>query len=131
MRIVNGILCVLFVAFVLVQYNDPDWWFWMPVYAVPAAWAGVAFFRPAQLARPVAAAGLGLSLLGALAGTAWLWPTEAGFWQRDVWWQSEAAREGMGMMIVAAGLAVTAIAGFLGRGRDTPAPQGENSRLST
>ena len=38
-----------------------------------------------------------------------MWPTEAGFWQREVWWNSELAREGMGMMIVTLALAVVAL----------------------
>jgi hypothetical protein len=35
----------------------------------------------------------------------------------DVWWESEESREGMGMMMVAAALAITAAAVFSGRRR--------------
>jgi hypothetical protein len=132
MRTVNGIICVLFVLFVLVQYNDPDFYFWMPVYAVPAAWAGVASWRPACLAGLASRALLALSLLGALLGSAWFWPSEAGFWQRDVWWESETAREGMGMMLVALALAVVSLTAYAARRRGpVSGAQGEKSRLNT
>jgi len=30
---------------------------------------------------------------------AWFWPQTPGFWHQEVWWVTEEAREGMGMMI--------------------------------
>jgi hypothetical protein len=126
MRVVNGFMCVLLAAFVAVQYNDPDFYFWMPVYVVPAVWAGLACYRPGQLSRPIARLLLGLSLAAAVAGTWWFWPREAGFWHQEVWWESETAREGMGMMVVTVALLLVVVAAATGR-----ADQGENSRLST
>ena len=41
MRIVFAIFCIVLVAFVAVQYNDPDYYFWMPVYGVPAVLAAM------------------------------------------------------------------------------------------
>ena len=40
-------------------------------------------------------------MLASLAGVAYYWPTTPGFWRQDVWWETETAREGMGIMIVA------------------------------
>lgn len=132
MRVVNGFMCVLLAAFVAVQYNDPDFYFWMPVYAVPAAWAGLACLRPARLAHPLSRALLGVTLAAAVAGTWWFWPRESGFWHQEVWWQSEPAREGMGMMIVTVALALVAVAATTARRPSGGGPRhGENSPLST
>lgn len=117
LRIVNGLLCLVLVAFAAVQYNDPDFYFWMPVYAVPAAWAGVAAYDAGRLRRGPLAAALGLCIVAAATGTVWFWPTEAGFWYRQVWWESETAREGMGMMIVTVVLLVTALTALVHRYR--------------
>ena len=100
MRIIDGLLCVMLLAFAAVQYNDPDVYFWMPLYAFAAAWAGMAAYRPWQLRRRPWAALLALCLVAAAIATAWYWPTEEAFWRQDVWWESETAREGMGVMIV-------------------------------
>jgi hypothetical protein len=126
MRVVNGFMCVLLVAFGAVQYNDPDFYFWMPVYAVPAVWAGLACYRPRGLSNPVARALLGLSLAAAVVGCWWFWPRDPGFWKQEVWWESETAREGLGMMIVTVALVLVVVAAAIGR-----AGHGENSRLST
>ena len=48
MRILNGVLCLLMLAFVAVQYNDPDAAVWMVIYALPAAWAALAAWQPAR-----------------------------------------------------------------------------------
>ena len=109
MRIVNALLCLLLVVFVVVQYNDPDGPIWMLIYAVPAAWAGFAALRPARLLDRLPTLGLSLCLVISIVGTVILWPAEAGFWQREVWWNSELAREGMGMMVVTVALAIVAL----------------------
>ena len=108
MRIVNGVLCALFVVFVGVQYNDPDFLVWAAIYAVPAVWAGLAAARPAPLLSGPATFLLGFCLGAAVFGTVEAWPSEPGFWRQEVWWESETAREGMGMMIVTLGLLVVA-----------------------
>ena len=61
---------------------------------------------------------LTVSALLALAGTAWFWPTEAGFWRQDVWWESEPAREGMGMMIITVFLLAPIVTAFRTRSAD-------------
>lgn len=122
MRYLFGGLALVLLLFAGVQYNDPDYYLWIPLYLVPSGWAGLAAFRPGLLERPLAVGGLWLCLAASLAGTAMLWPTDAGWWRRDVWWQSETAREGMGMMIIAASLlAVTATAVLRRRGPRSPA----------
>jgi hypothetical protein len=123
MRIVNGVLCLLMLAFVAVQYNDPDAGLWMVIYGLPAAWAALAAWRPARLQARPATLGLGLCLLAALAGVAYWWPTDAGWWRQEVWWESETAREGMGLMAVAIVLAVVALTGWLGRGKSADVEQ--------
>jgi len=117
LRIVNGLLCVVLVAFAAVQYNDPDFYFWMPVYGVSAVWAGIAAYDAGRLRRTPFAAALALCIVAAAVGTAWYWPTETGFWHREVWWESETAREGMGMMIVTIVLLVVALTGLVHRAR--------------
>lgn len=117
MRILNVFSCVLFIVFVGVQYNDPDWYLWMPVYAIVAAWAALAAWRPPRIAAASLTLALTACIVAAVAATVWLWPTEPAFWRRDVWWESETAREGMGMMIVTAGLLLVALTAVLARGR--------------
>jgi hypothetical protein len=115
LQLINAFLCVLLIAFAGVQYNDPDFYFWVPVYLLPAALAGFAAYRPQQLWRPPQRTVLLLCIVAGGVGTLWLWPTEVGFWHRDVWWQSETAREGMGIMIVTLALVVTAFSAWLSR----------------
>lgn len=111
MRYLYGGLALVLLLFAGLQYNDPDFYLWIPLYLVPALWAGAAALRPGLLGRPSAVGGLTLCLAAALVGTAMLWPSDPEWWRRDVWWESETAREGMGMMIIAASLlALTATA---------------------
>jgi len=109
LQIINAFLCVLLIAFAAVQYNDPDFYFWVPVYLLPAALAGLAAYRPQRLNNPPFSAVLLVCIVASIVGTLWFWPTEEGFWHREVWWQSEAAREGMGFMIVTIALLVAAL----------------------
>ena len=44
MKIVNAILCLLFLLFAAVQYNDPDPWAWGSYYLLVAVVCGLAFF---------------------------------------------------------------------------------------
>ncbi len=100
MRIVTGILCVLMLLFVAVQYNDPDGLFWMAVYGSGAFWAGVACLKPHLLDHVVAKSLLLANFAAACAGTIYFWPKSKGWWRIDVWWNTETAREGMGMMVL-------------------------------
>ena len=115
MRIGFAALALIFVLFTGVQYNDPDFFFWMPVYLVPAFWCGIVAFRPGVLPRPWVLPAVALCLALAVAGTIYFWPSEPEFWKREIWWESETAREGMGMMIVTLGLAVAAFAALKAR----------------
>lgn len=119
MRIANGILFLLMLLFAGVQYNDPDGPRWMAIYGVPAAWAGVAAFRPALLARPAARALWFATVALAVVGTVYYWPPVADWWRESVWWNVEEAREGMGMMIVDLVLLVVGAA-FLRQRRTNP-----------
>ena len=121
MRYPNGFFLVLFILFAGVQYNDPDFALWILIYAIPAAWAGVAAFRPGWLRQTLPTAGLGASLLVSIAGTVYMWPTEAGWWRKDLWWNQELVREGMGLMIVTVGLAVVALTWWLAAPRSADA----------
>jgi peptidoglycan/LPS O-acetylase OafA/YrhL len=116
MRITYGVLGAVLLLFALVQYNDPDFMFWGPIYAVPALWAGIAAFSPPAFRGTLVTALFSLSLFGALAGVYYYWPQTEGWWRQEIWWQNEEAREGMGMMIVAAALLILAA----GRMRHAP-----------
>ncbi len=107
MRVVCAILCLMMLAFSVVQLNDPDSLLWMLYYLVPAIWAGLAAWNPEKLNNPVALTLLGLSILTGLALVVMYWPQTPNFWKSEVWWQTETAREGMGVMI---GTLVTIIA---------------------
>jgi hypothetical protein len=93
MRYVNAVLAVLMVLFAAVQYNDPDALLWMVVYLVPAAFAGLAAVRLARLQSGILFSLLAVALIAALAGCYYYWPQTPEFWRRDVWWETETARE--------------------------------------
>jgi len=50
-RIIHAMSYIILVAFTFVQYNDPDFYFWMPVYGVPAILIAIATRSPAALGR--------------------------------------------------------------------------------
>jgi len=104
MRVLNIVFCLLMLLFGAVQYNDPDGSRWLLIYFVPAFFCGIAGFKPDWLMPVAMRALLLLALLLALIGVFYYWPQMDGFWRRDVWWEEETAREGMGMMIVALAL---------------------------
>jgi hypothetical protein len=106
MRIINGGFCVLLTGFALAQYNDPDAIVWFLIYAVPAAWAGLAAVRPERLTpdlRVIAAHSV--CLAAAVAGSLWCWPSlPAG------WLDIETEREGLGIIIATVALALAGAA---------------------
>lgn len=118
MRYVFGVLAVLMLLAVAVQYNDPDGPLWMVYYGVPAIWCGLAAFRPALFEKGSVRALLAVSVIAAIGLTLWYWPTAAGFWHERVWRMgmedtqaaaiAEQSREGMGLMIVTAVLLIVA-----------------------
>ena len=125
MRYVNGVLAALMVLFAAVQYNDPDGLLWMVVYLVPAAFAGLAAVRLARLQSGIPFSLLTVALIGALAGCYYYWPQTPEFWRLDVWWETETAREGMGMMIVTVVLAVAFLTALRARARQRASASGD------
>lgn len=109
MRIVYGVLCALLLLFAAVQVNDPDGMLWLVIYGVPGLLAGYGAWKPPALRSGAGRTGLLVLLVLAIAGTAYYWPTTPDFWRQDVWWNTETAREGMGMMIVTVALLIMAL----------------------
>ncbi|MBI5719407.1 MAG: hypothetical protein HZC37_17205 [Burkholderiales bacterium] len=109
LRALNLLLCLVMLAFVAMQYNDPDGPLWMLYYTVPALWAGVMAWRRDLPQRPRWRAALGASLVVWAGLMVFYWPSMPGFWRKEVWWVEETAREGMGMMIAFAVVAFAAV----------------------
>lgn len=104
MRILNIVLLLILILFAAVQYNDPDGLFWALVYGVGGVWCAVAAFRAGLFAKGAAFGLYVLSFAASIFGLAWFWPKTHHFWMMDVWWETETAREGMGMMILVAAM---------------------------
>jgi hypothetical protein len=99
LRWLNALLALALIGFAAVQYNDPDWALWVAYYAVPAFWALVAGLRHRLLQR-MQWLGVLWACVGGWAVLVYAyWPTVPNFWRKDVWWQEETAREGMGLMV--------------------------------
>jgi hypothetical protein len=96
MRWLHIVLSVVLIIFAALQYNDPDPYFWGPIYGLAALWALLGG-RTAVRLGAVACAVL------FLVGFAWLAPTIS----RD-WLHVEEAREALGYLIcaVSTGLAL-------------------------
>ena len=109
MRIVNGVLCLLLILFTAVQYNDPDFLLWAFIYGVGAVFTGLAAYRPGLFASPRVALVFALCLAASIGGVTYYWPATPDWWMQDVWWETETAREGMGMMIVTTALLITGL----------------------
>lgn len=110
MRIVNGIFCFILILFAVVQYNDPDFYLWGTIYGLAAVFAGIAALSPALFARPGLRLSYLIALAASVAGLIYYWPTTPRWWVKEVWWETETAREGMGMMIVLAALMIVGLA---------------------
>ena len=117
MRIVNGVFTLILILFAAVQYNDPDFALWGAIYGLGAIFTAIAAFRPTMYKRS-ALSGLYVAALAAsTAGLAYYWPTTAHWWMQEVWWETETAREGMGMMIVLAAMLAAGVAVLAARRR--------------
>ena len=101
MRYVFFSLMCLMVLFAAVQFNDPAGLMLIVIYSVPALWCALATFSKRILQRAAVRAMLAVCLATALAGVVRFWPLTPQFWTREVWYNVETAREGMGLMIVA------------------------------
>lgn len=117
MRIVSGVCAVVLIVFAAVQYNDPDALFWAPIYAGGAVLCALAAFRPRIYAGSPAGLVYAAAVLASLAGVVRFWPSASGWWMQEVWWENEAAREGMGMMVLAAALLLALPVVWRHRGR--------------
>jgi hypothetical protein len=120
MRYVNILLGLLMLSFVAVQYNDPDGPLWMAIYMLPAAWAFAAAFRLEQVRSPAGMKWLWASLALGLFSVVYYWPQAPEFWRKEVWWNDEEAREGMGVMI-GFGVLLAVLATALRRPQGAPA----------
>lgn len=110
MRILCGILCVILILFAVAQYNDPDFAFWGAIYGIGALWTGFAALSPGTVRWGVGRVMLLICVAAAIYGVVHFYPDTPNWWQQDVWWETETAREGMGMMIVLVSLlAATAV----------------------
>lgn len=119
MKYLNILFFLLMIPFIGVQYNDPDGPMWAVIYLVPTVWAGLAAFRLQHHLGQRTLYTLAVSVIGTLILTAFYWPTTPGFWKQDVWWETETAREGMGMMIASVVILVAAVT--ILRARNKPA----------
>ncbi len=90
MRIVAGLMAIVFAGFGIVQYNDPDGVLWAVIYATPALVSLVVALGRVPLGLPALA-------LTFSAGFAYLAPE---LFQRD-WIESEVGRESAGLLIAA------------------------------
>jgi Kef-type K+ transport system membrane component KefB len=117
MRYVNILLGLMMVAFAAAQYNDPDALLWIVLYLVPAAWAFAAAFRLAQVRSTRGTTLLSITLAAGVAVVIYYWPAAPQFWRKDVWWDDEEAREGMGLMIALLVLLFVALTAFTARTR--------------
>jgi Na+/melibiose symporter-like transporter len=105
-RILMAVLCACLILFAAAQYNDPDPQIWAVVYSIGAIWTGAAAFAPRLIAGRAATLLLLISVTAALCAVVYFWPAHPNWWRQEVWWHDEEAREGMGMMILAACIAL-------------------------
>jgi hypothetical protein len=86
------------ILFAALQYNDPDWYFWGPVYLLAAAWSWLALRQPERFVTwPAARIGAPISIAFFLAGFVSL-----ASYIGPGWIHSEEARESIGYLICAA-----------------------------
>ena len=100
MKILRFALSALMIVFGVVQYNDPDGLWWAFIYGLAAFTLLFANWWPNALQQSIGKTLLLLVLAGFAIGVWVYWPEDANFWKTEVFWETESAREGMGMMIV-------------------------------
>lgn len=104
MRILNGALALLLLAFAVVQYNDPDGVLWMAAYGLGVLWTLMAALVPRVLALKPISMMLSFTVAAVLLGVIYFWPDAPGWWRTEVWWETETVREAMGLMVMALAL---------------------------
>jgi hypothetical protein len=98
MRYLHYAFFAMLLLFAAVQYNDPDWYYWGPVYLVAAAWSYFAAREPGRFRTwPAAVYGAPISAVLLLVGFASLAHTI-----KSGWIHIEEAREAFGYLISAA-----------------------------
>jgi hypothetical protein len=98
MRTVHVVLCGILLLFAALQYNDPDWLYWGPVYLLAAMWSLLAAIAPHHLRSSLLGRiGAPLSIVLFLLGFAFL-ANQLG----PGWIHNEEARESLGYLICAA-----------------------------
>ena len=99
MKVLRTVLAALMLAFASVQLNDPDGFRWTVLYAAVGVALAIAAWRGRWLDGSPGRL-LSLLLVATLVALLVLrWPGEVGFWRKEIWWESETAREGMGLAI--------------------------------
>jgi hypothetical protein len=115
LRVVAGIMFLVFLLAIIVQYNDPDPAVWMLLYAVPAALSLLAMFKLTHWLALLPAAVY--FLLCALWGPDWrnvdssIWRPHLEMMGDDI----ERAREVIGLLIAAVWMVTLGIIGLRGR----------------
>lgn len=117
MKYLNIALCVVMILFAAVQYNDPDAPVWIVIYLVPAFWAGLVAFRLPVVRDTRVFAALCATLVLAVVLTVSYWPDVPNWWREEVWWKTETAREGMGVMIATVSVAIALLTAVRARAR--------------
>jgi hypothetical protein len=118
MRYLQGLLAVILILFALVQFNDPEVLYWFAIYLIAAIWCVVAAVRPVLLAAGGRMPGTFLLCLAAAAfGTFYYWPSGTAWWTKEVIWDNELVREGLGMAIVFIALLLVAFSWWRARQR--------------
>ncbi len=100
MRIMLGLLLFLMLLFGAVQYNDPDGALWMMIYTIPAVWCGLGLFQRKLFTLKSVKVAYWATVALTVIGVVYFWPITPRFWTKEVWYNVETAREGMGLMIV-------------------------------
>ncbi len=112
MRVLSGVLALLLLLFALAQHNDPDGLFWIAAYGIPGLWALGLTLIPSRLRGMGPSVVFMICMIAAFFGVYYFWPQANEWWRQEVWWYNEAAREGMGLMIVAAAFLILAVMQF-------------------
>lgn len=99
MKILRFVLSILMILFAVVQYNDPDGLWWAFIYGLAAFTLLLANWGPGVLRHPIGKMFLLLLLAAFTIGVWFYWPEDPDFWKTEVFWETETAREGLGMMI--------------------------------
>jgi len=95
----HSVFLLLMLLFIAVQFNDPDGLLWTAIYSVPALLMLLCIVRPNCFAALNGRLIRWFAVALMVVGTILFWPKTPGFWQQAVWWETESAREGMGMMV--------------------------------